>query len=280
MYIKNFKLPELCKECNDESKKACIICGTMVDEKTTEKGICQKCLNAYRIVKCSKCGRDIRYYGRQEYLEKKLPPSRCDKSQVYTTKTCCDCGTQFEITVGEKEFYDKQGFELSKRCKACKQQNSAAGKSSSKPHSNSLYSTSYVSKSYTSPRPQNISKSTPSKNTIKSNATTKVGSQELLTKKKETATKETEKYFDKLKNIAERKLGFFAKISFKSKSALGKFKILRLIDSSRSKYDIADFIYDIRDKISDLHSACLEDLDDFLEIIEDIVESAEMYLED
>lgn len=64
----------------------CKFCGVEVDERQTEQGICRSCL----------------------------------KKMVYTKVRCTQCGKVFEITNGEKEFYDKKGFQLPKRCKECR----------------------------------------------------------------------------------------------------------------------------------------------------------------
>ncbi len=34
--------------------------------------------------------------------------------------TCKDCGHQWVWTIGEQEFYEKQGFTEPKRCKPCR----------------------------------------------------------------------------------------------------------------------------------------------------------------
>ena len=280
LYVKNFTVPELCKDCYDASRKPCVICGSLVDKKTTEKGICKRCLDSYRIVNCSKCGRGIRFYGRQEHLERIKPPSRCDKCQVYTKLTCSDCYTTFEITIGEKEFYDKQGFDLPKRCKSCKQkQNAGVGKSASNYNSTSSFPPPYASKPYTPPQPRTTAKPTVPKTARTSSTSSRTKTQDFLAKKKEIATRETERYFDKLKNIADRKLGFFAKISFNSKFNSNKSKILRLIGMSRSKDDLESFIDDLYEAKNDLDPDYLEDLDEFMDLINSIVDSAEMSLE-
>lgn len=281
LYVKNFTVPELCKDCYDASRKPCVICGSLVDKKNTEKGICKRCLDGYRIVNCSKCGRGIRFYGRQEHLERIKPPNRCDKCQVYTKLTCSDCYTTFEITIGEKEFYDKQGFDLPKRCKSCKQkQNAGIGKNASNYNSTSSFSSPHASSPYTPAQPRTTAKPTVPKSTKTFSTSSRSRTQDFLTKKKEIATRETEKYFDKLKNIADRKLGFFAKISFNSKFNSNKSKILRLIGMSRSEDDLESFIDDLYDTKNDLDPDYLDNLDDFIELINDIVDSAEMSLED
>ncbi len=39
---------------------------------------------------------------------------------VVATPNCVDCREQFEITAGEKEFYEMKGLSLPKRCKKCR----------------------------------------------------------------------------------------------------------------------------------------------------------------
>lgn len=72
----------------------CRLCGKEVDENLTKKGICRDCLNKRNI--------------------------------VYTTVCCSECGKNFDITYGEKEFYDKMGFQLPKKCKDCRGQRTYA----------------------------------------------------------------------------------------------------------------------------------------------------------
>lgn len=35
-------------------------------------------------------------------------------------QNCIDCGAEFEITDGEKSFFESKGFTLPKRCKSCR----------------------------------------------------------------------------------------------------------------------------------------------------------------
>ncbi len=42
------------------------------------------------------------------------------KKYLMTLK-CKDCGAEFEITEGEQNWYAKKGWELPKRCKACRE---------------------------------------------------------------------------------------------------------------------------------------------------------------
>jgi len=42
------------------------------------------------------------------------------RTEVAVRETCKDCGAAFEITNGEKEFFEQKNFTLPKRCKTCR----------------------------------------------------------------------------------------------------------------------------------------------------------------
>jgi hypothetical protein len=44
-----------------------------------------------------------------------------DNNSIYQQKRCIDCGTTFDITAGEKIFYESRGWELPIRCKSCRE---------------------------------------------------------------------------------------------------------------------------------------------------------------
>lgn len=51
-----------------------------------------------------------------------------DRLEVVETRECIGipnepCGKSFEITRGEKDFYESKNITLPKRCKACRQKN-------------------------------------------------------------------------------------------------------------------------------------------------------------
>jgi len=41
---------------------------------------------------------------------------------VYSTQNCISCGKSFTITNGEKDYFARKGFELPRRCPACRKQ--------------------------------------------------------------------------------------------------------------------------------------------------------------
>lgn len=103
----------------------CRLCGEEVDVERTQKGICQKCLNEGEHYKCARCGCDMVYTNYQKYIKEMPKYEICKechdhKKEVYQRVRCATCGKVFEITYGEKEFYDKKGYQLPKNCPNCR----------------------------------------------------------------------------------------------------------------------------------------------------------------
>ena len=109
----------------------CWICGNEADEEQTEQGICQNCLKKGDIFHCAKCGCEMIHTNYQKYIKQSPRYEICKdclnkRNMVYTTIRCSECGRNFEITNGEKEFFDKKGFQLPKKCKDCRGQRAYA----------------------------------------------------------------------------------------------------------------------------------------------------------
>ncbi len=109
----------------------CRICGNEVKEDWTEQGICSSCLKKGEIYHCAECGCEMIYTNYQKYIKKSKKHKICsdcyDKSNMlYTRIQCAECGRWFEITNGEKAFYDQKGFQLPKKCKDCRGQRTLA----------------------------------------------------------------------------------------------------------------------------------------------------------
>ena len=53
--------------------------------------------------------------------------TEAERNEVHIIETCkeSDCGQQFEITVGEKNWLEQKGMTLPKRCKACRSRRKA-----------------------------------------------------------------------------------------------------------------------------------------------------------
>jgi len=105
----------------------CRICGNEVDEDRTEQGICQDCLKKGDVYHCARCGCKMIHTNYQKYIKHSPRYDICKdclnkRNMVYTTIRCSECGRSFEITNGEKESYDKKGYQLPKKCKSCRGQ--------------------------------------------------------------------------------------------------------------------------------------------------------------
>lgn len=105
----------------------CRICGNEVDEERTEQEICPDCLKKGDIYHCAKCGCKMVHTNYQKYIKHAPKYEICKdclnkRNMVYKTIRCSGCGRNFEITNGEKEFYDKKGYQLPKKCKSCRGQ--------------------------------------------------------------------------------------------------------------------------------------------------------------
>ncbi len=103
----------------------CKICGNDEDEERTEQGICKECLKKGEIYHCVKCGSQMRYTNYQKYIKHSPKYEMCKdcynrKSMVYTSVYCSECGEFFDITYGEKDFFDQKGYQLPKKCKNCR----------------------------------------------------------------------------------------------------------------------------------------------------------------
>ena len=127
----------------------CKLCGNEVDEEQTEQGICQSCLKKGEIYHCAKCGCEMIYTNYQKYIRRIHRYKVCKectkkRNMVYKTVRCAQCGKTFEITNGEKEFFDKKGFQLPKKCKECRGQRTYA-------QNPDFSSGSYNTSSYNSP---------------------------------------------------------------------------------------------------------------------------------
>lgn len=44
-----------------------------------------------------------------------------NRFEVVKTRTCVDCKNTFDITQGEKTFFEEKGYTLPSRCKSCRQ---------------------------------------------------------------------------------------------------------------------------------------------------------------
>jgi serine/threonine protein kinase len=103
----------------------CKICHNDVDEERAEQGICPDCLRKGEIYRCAKCGCEMKYTNYQKLIKHSRRYDICKdcndkKNMVYTRAHCSDCGKIFEITYGEKDFFESKGYQLPKRCVNCR----------------------------------------------------------------------------------------------------------------------------------------------------------------
>lgn len=111
-----------------EANKAyakCKICGKEFDEEKLEQGICRNCLNDGEKYYCTSCGCEMVYSNYQKYIKHAKRYKRCqncfEKSNtIYARRTCKDCGRMFEITYGEKEYFENRNLTLPIRCEKCR----------------------------------------------------------------------------------------------------------------------------------------------------------------
>ena len=117
--------PTRFKHDKNKTYAKCKICGKEYDEESLEQGICRACLNDGDKYRCANCGCEMVYTNYQKFIKHGKRYEICrdcyeKKNTVYKRMTCRDCGRVFEITYGQKEFFDKKGFSLPTRCEDCR----------------------------------------------------------------------------------------------------------------------------------------------------------------
>lgn len=140
--IKGWAMPEYCTSCNEKRRDEvligeCQICGDQIwmtyqkkwqfeEEGRRLPNLCIEC----RKKSCEKvdagicdvCGETIRVsrikYDREPHRIYDL----CEKCRhkVVKDEVCVQCNERFEITYGDKQFFEERGWDLPKRCKKCR----------------------------------------------------------------------------------------------------------------------------------------------------------------
>lgn len=107
----------------------CRLCGREVEEARTEEGICRDCLDSGEVLSCSICGSAVLYTNRRKYIDQKGPHELCTScsNTIYDIRVCKDCGHLFILTLGEALFMAKNGHELPRRCKSCRDRRKYGG---------------------------------------------------------------------------------------------------------------------------------------------------------
>ena len=100
--------PTRFKKRLDATYIVCRLCGKETDAAYTKNGICKACL-----------------------------------SRTYQTAVCAACGNRFDISYGEKAFFEQKGFELPKRCPNCRKNDVSAKNTHASQSSTSFFDTSF-----------------------------------------------------------------------------------------------------------------------------------------
>ena len=103
----------------------CKLCGKEYDSETLEQGICRACLFDGERYSCARCGCELLYTNYQKFIKHGKRHEICrdcyeKRNTIYQRRSCKDCGSTFEITYGEKEYFEKKGFSLPTRCEKCR----------------------------------------------------------------------------------------------------------------------------------------------------------------
>lgn len=103
----------------------CKLCGKEIAEDRSQEGICGDCLNEGEVYNCERCGKEIVFTNYHKYVKKAKRYNLCHDcfeygNQVRMRQVCIDCGQTFDITNNEYEFFESKGYEIPKRCKACR----------------------------------------------------------------------------------------------------------------------------------------------------------------
>lgn len=125
----------------------CKLCKQEVDESRSTNGYCNDCLKKGDEYKCARCSKKIIYTNRQKYVTHSKKHEYCPecfewRQEVYTSSRCVDCGTRFEITNSEYDYFRQKGLDIPKRCKNCR---GNSGKSSRSIPTYNTYSTNNTS---------------------------------------------------------------------------------------------------------------------------------------
>lgn len=117
--------PTRFKHDRNKTYAKCKICGKEFEEDHLEQGFCRNCLNDGEKYHCARCGREMIYTNYQRLIKRAKRREICrdcseQRNKVFERRVCRNCGRMFEITYGQKEFFDKKGLSLPLRCENCR----------------------------------------------------------------------------------------------------------------------------------------------------------------
>ncbi|MCL2377942.1 MAG: hypothetical protein FWC77_02345 [Defluviitaleaceae bacterium] len=103
----------------------CRLCNEDVDEERTEQGYCRDCLNKGETYHCAQCSCEITYTNFQKLIRGSKRHDTCKscndrKYEVFRSEICPICGSVFDITYRDKDFFASKGFSLPKKCHDCR----------------------------------------------------------------------------------------------------------------------------------------------------------------
>lgn len=117
--------PTRFKKISGKSYVKCKLCKQEVIEEQVNNGICRECLNKGETYRCDRCGKEIFLSNYTKYIRNGKKHETCHDcfqylNSTYKIQVCADCGTSFEITNRENDYYKSKKFELPKRCSTCR----------------------------------------------------------------------------------------------------------------------------------------------------------------
>ena len=117
--------PTRFKKDKNKTYVKCRLCGKEYDEERLEQGICPSCLNNGEKYLCKSCGCEMIYTNYQKYIKHAKRYDICHKcyekeNSIYERRICKNCGTAFNITWGEKKYFESKNMSLPTRCKNCR----------------------------------------------------------------------------------------------------------------------------------------------------------------
>lgn len=103
----------------------CKMCGQEMEKDHCIDGYCSACLSKGETYQCERCGKPLLYSNYQKYIKKAKRYPRCKQcydwgKSVYSQEYCKECGALFAITNDDYEFFTAKGYDLPKRCPACR----------------------------------------------------------------------------------------------------------------------------------------------------------------
>lgn len=126
--IANDIFPARFKITGDNKKKLapCRLCKQSFMPWQLNQGICRPCLNKGEDYHCNRCSKELIFTNYEKYIRKMDKRFEYCKDcsahyrSTYMTNQCTTCYSNFTITYGEKEFFDKKGHNYPKRCLNCR----------------------------------------------------------------------------------------------------------------------------------------------------------------